>query len=126
MRQGRGAPLTFSDHANELEVRAVDGLKACDGLVDNLHHQVEQHHRRFLTALLKHAVLVPEPGLGVDSQGIAFAQSMGYEDGASRDSHGLRHSPAERTRTNRAAKNKTWQEQLLWIWRRSLFFYRGL
>ena len=84
MRQGRGAPLTFSDHANELEVRAVDGLKACDGLVDNLHHQVEQHHRRFLTALLKHAVLVPEPGLGVECGRSALPTPVGHVEVGSR------------------------------------------
>ena len=70
---------------------------------------------RGLRTLFLPSVLVPEPGLGVGSQGITFATSMGYEDGASRDSHGLRHSPAERIRTNRAAQNKVGSMQLLSI-----------
>ena len=116
----QGAALTFTSRANELEVRVVDGLKGCDDLIDHLLDQVEQHHRRFLSAQIQHAVLVPEQGLGSERVRSTFAPSVGYEDGASRDSHGLRLSPAEKIRTNRAAKNKSWQEQLL-LKRRSLF-----
>ena len=55
---------------------------------------------RGLRTLFLPSVLVPEPGLGVGSQGITFATSMGYEDGASRDSHGLSWAAALSCREN--------------------------
>ena len=116
-----GAALTFTDRTNELEVRAIDGVKACDGLVDHLLDQIEQHHRRRLSAQIQHIVLVPEQGWGVGYDRSTFAPSMGYEDGASRQSQGLRRTPSERSCANQVAQtncgqpHNSWEEALAFL-----------
>ena len=103
-----GAALTFTDRTNELEVRAFDGVKARDGLVDHLLDQIEQHHRRRLSAQIQHIVLVPEQGWGVGHHRSTFAPSIGYEDGASRGSYGLWRTFSERSCANQLGQTTFW------------------